>query len=458
MKNDIALAAEHLSKCYRIGLKEDLEDTIGASIWKLLKSPLHNYRKYRSLYTFGDSEAGEGQAPADILWALKDVSFEIKVGEIVGIIGLNGAGKSTLLKILSRITEPTGGRALIRGKVSSLLEVGTGFHPELTGRENVYLNGTILGMAKKEIEKKFDAIVDFSGIEKFIDTPAKRYSSGMRLRLAFAVAAFLEPEILLIDEVLAVGDAQFQKKCLNKMEDISGGGRTVLFVSHNMQAVTRLCPRSILLNGGRVQAEGPSAHIVSIYMESEKGTRPEYRWPERQEAPGDAVVRLCAVRVRTQEGTVTDAFDIGKPVGLEMEYEVLEPGHAFMAYFRVINEEGVYVFTTIENDRSWKQQPRPPGRYISTAWIPGNFMAEGVFYVGTCGIWEVNPTVKRARAVYPVAFHMIDGKPGEETVRGEYHESMLGVVMPWLNWNTQLKPANTIVPVGQAVSGDVLKK
>jgi lipopolysaccharide transport system ATP-binding protein len=447
----LAIKAENISKCYRIGLKEDMHDTFGASIWNALKSPLKNYRKYRALYKFGDIDSDHGHHP-DILWALRDVSFEVKVGEIVGVIGLNGAGKSTLLKILSRITEPTSGRILLRGKVSSLLEVGTGFHPELTGRENVYLNGTILGMAKKEIDKKFDEMVDFSGVEKFIDTPVKRYSSGMRLRLAFAVAAYLEPEILLIDEVLAVGDAQFQKKCLNKMEDISGGGRTVLFVSHNMQAVTRLCPRSILLNGGRIQAVGSSPEMVSIYMDSEKGTRPEYRWPDLKDAPGDAVVRLCAVRARTEEGRVTDAFDIRKPVGLEIEYEVLEPGYAFMSYFRVINEEGVYVFTTIENDPSWRKRPRPIGRYTSTAWIPGNFMAEGIFYVGTCGIWGVNPTFKRARATYPVAFQMIDSRIGEDTVRVDYHESMLGVVMPWLDWKTQLNPVGHSMTVENMVS------
>ena len=454
---DLAIKVENISKCYRIGLKEDMHDTFAASVWNGLKSPVRNYRKYRALYKFGDINPDTTENQADILWALRDVSFEVKVGEIVGVIGLNGAGKSTLLKILSRITEPTSGRALIRGRISSLLEVGTGFHPELTGRENVYLNGTILGMGKKEIDRKFDEIVEFSGIEKFIDTPAKRYSSGMRLRLAFAVAAYLEPEILLIDEVLAVGDAQFQKKCLNKMEDISGGGRTVLFVSHNMQAVTRLCPRSILLNGRRVQAEGPSHQIVSIYMDSEKGTRPEYRWPDLHEAPGDSVVRLCAVRVRTEEGTVTDAFDIRKPVGFEMEYDVLEPGHAFMSYFRVINEDGVYVFTSIENDPTWRQRPRPIGRYISTAWIPGRFMAEGTFYVGTCGIWGVNPTTKRARATYPVAFQMIDSSIGGDTVRVDYHDIMLGVVMPWFEWKTQLSPANTTVSVGQAWSGDVRK-
>ncbi|MCA9422956.1 MAG: ABC transporter ATP-binding protein, partial [Nitrospira sp.] len=253
MKNDLAIKVENISKCYRIGLKENMHDSLGASILHFLKNPLHNYRKYRSLYQFDDLRPDQGDNRPDVIWALRDVSFELKKGEVVGIIGINGAGKSTLLKILSKITVPTSGSVTIRGRISSLLEVGTGFHPELTGRENVYLNGTILGMRKKEIERKFDEIVDFSGVEKFIDTPVKRYSSGMKVRLAFAVAAHLEPEILVIDEVLAVGDARFQKKCLDKMKDVGQQGRTVLFVSHILPAVTRLCRRTILLNGGRVQ-------------------------------------------------------------------------------------------------------------------------------------------------------------------------------------------------------------
>ena len=267
----------------------------------MIKSPFNNYRRYRSLYKFDDLNPDSDNNDPDIIWALRNVSFEVKEGEIVGIIGLNGSGKSTLLKILSKITDPTEGYAEIRGKVSSLLEVGTGFHPELTGRENIYLNGSILGMKKKEIDRKFDEIVDFSGVEKFIDTPVKRYSSGMRVRLAFAVAAHLEPEIVLIDEVLAVGDIQFQKKCLNKMQDIGQQGRTVLFVSHNMQAVTRLCPRTILLKGGEVIADGPSHQIVSIYMNSERTTKAERKWHSLAEAPGDEVVRLNAVRVQNEK-------------------------------------------------------------------------------------------------------------------------------------------------------------
>ncbi|MFQ5866208.1 MAG: ABC transporter ATP-binding protein, partial [bacterium] len=235
---DIAIKVQNISKRYRIGLKEEMRDSFAVAVLDFIKSPLKNYRKYRSLYEFEDiNYSAENNVTENVIWALRDISFEVPKGEVLGIIGRNGAGKSTLLKILCKVTDPTSGVAEIRGRVSSLLEVGTGFHQELTGRENIYLNGTILGMTKKEVGRKFDEIVDFSGVEKFIDTPVKRYSSGMRVRLAFSVAAHLEPEILLIDEVLAVGDAEFQKKCLNKMEHVGQEGRTVLFVSHNVTAI-----------------------------------------------------------------------------------------------------------------------------------------------------------------------------------------------------------------------------
>ena len=248
-----AIKVENLSKIYRIGVNDDMHKHLGNAIFDFIKSPIKNYRKYRSLYKFEDMDFDRVKNnTSDIIWALKDVSFQVAEGEVIGIIGANGAGKSTLLKILSRITEPTRGIAEIRGKISSLLEVGTGFHLDLTGRENIYLNGTILGMTKKDIDSKFDAIVDFSGVGKYIDTPVKRYSSGMGVRLAFSVAAHLEPDILVIDEVLAVGDYDFQKKCLKKMEDVGQQGRTVLFVSHNMQMITRLCSRAIILENGQI--------------------------------------------------------------------------------------------------------------------------------------------------------------------------------------------------------------
>ena len=300
---------------------------------------------------------------------------------MVGIIGRNGAGKSTLLKILSRITEPTSGRVRLRGRVSSLLEVGTGFHPELTGRENIYLNGAILGMTRAEIKRKFDEIVAFAEVERFLDTPVKRYSSGMYVRLAFAVAAHLEPEILVVDEVLAVGDAEFQKKCLDKMGDVGHAGRTVLFVSHNMQAITRLCSRCILLENGRVRMDGPSQRVASAYLSCETGTTAVREWPDLSKAPGDDVVRLCAVRVRNEAGELIDNIDIRCPLGIELEYEVLEAGYIFHPHFGLRNEDGVLLFIAQDVDPDWRRRKRPPGRYVSTGWIPGNLLAEGAFSV-----------------------------------------------------------------------------
>ena len=268
MDQNMAIQVENLTKCYRVGVKEQIPDTALSMFINFLKNPLTNYRKYRSLYTFNDISPYDDSIPPDIIWALKGISFEIPWGEVVGIIGGNGAGKSTLLKILSRITCPTNGTARIRGRVSSLLEVGTGFNHELTGRENIYLNGTVLGMKKKEVDKKFDEIVDFSGVEKFIDTPVKRYSSGMLVRLAFSVAAHLDPEILLVDEVLAVGDATFQRKCLQKMESSSRKGQTVILVSHNMAAIQTLCTSAILLKHGKIISRGQAPEVVTDYLKA----------------------------------------------------------------------------------------------------------------------------------------------------------------------------------------------
>jgi lipopolysaccharide transport system ATP-binding protein len=268
---DIAIRVEHIKKIYRIGVKDKIHDSFGKALFDFVKSPLKNYRQYQSLYTFKDVDTAAPDMPVeqdDIIWAIKDVSFEVKKGEVLGLIGGNGAGKSTLLKILARITDPTSGRAEVHGRISSLLEVGTGFHNELTGRENVFLNGTILGMSKKEIDLKFDEIIDFSGVEKFIDTPVKRYSSGMKVRLAFAVAAFMEPEILLVDEVLAVGDASFQAKCMGKMREVSGQGRTVIFVSHHMASIEHLCKRVILLEDGRLKMDADPEPAIAEYCRS----------------------------------------------------------------------------------------------------------------------------------------------------------------------------------------------
>ncbi|MDP2725935.1 MAG: ABC transporter ATP-binding protein, partial [Dehalococcoidia bacterium] len=306
--SDVAIHAENLGKLYHIGQRERykaLRDTLADMIY----APV---RRIRSSSRDSAAKTGNGD---NTIWALKDVSFDIESGEVVGIIGRNGAGKSTLLKILSRITEPTEGFAEINGRVGSLLEVGTGFHPELTGRENIYLNGAILGMRKTEIDRKFDEIVAFAEVERFIDTPVKHYSSGMGVRLAFAVAAHLEPEILLIDEVLAVGDAAFQKKCLGKMEDVAKGGRTVLFVSHNMASIVNLCPRAILLDAGKVVMDGYSRDVVQHYIATAPGASGEVVWDDPTQAPGNDIVRLHAVRIFQDgiDGPTADV-DIAKEV------------------------------------------------------------------------------------------------------------------------------------------------
>jgi len=430
---DPAISVEGVSKIYRIGLRDQVNDSIGRSLLQFVKSPLSNYRKYRSLYKFSDEVLSGADAGDDILWALRDVSFDVQQGEVVGIIGVNGAGKSTLLKVISRITPPTKGKITIRGRVSSLLEVGTGFHPELTGRENVYLNGTILGMRKLEVDRKFDEIIEFSGVEKFLDTPVKRYSMGMRVRLAFAVAAHLEPEILIIDEVLAVGDAEFQKKCLNKMEDVGQEGRTVLFVSHNMAAVTRLCNRGILLSAGSILEDGNTHAIVSSYLTSGLGTTAARDW-SASEAPGDDSVRLRALRVVDQQGSVSEGVDIRKKVGLQMEFDVLEPGHILLPYFRLTNEEGVSIFSTIDQDLQWHSKTREPGRYVSTAWVPENLLSEGMIYVQAAMRTE-HRKYRPFQEADAIAFNVIDTMEGG-SARGEWVGKLLGAVRPKLDWTT----------------------
>jgi lipopolysaccharide transport system ATP-binding protein len=379
------------------------------------------------------------QPSREEFWALKDVSFEVKQGDRVGIIGRNGAGKTTLLKLLSRITEPTTGRIAIKGRVASLLEVGTGFHPELTGRENIFLNGAILGMSKSEIKRKFDEIVDFAEIEKFLDTPVKQYSSGMYVRLAFAVAAHLEPEILLVDEVLAVGDAQFQKKCLGKMEDVGKEGRTILFVSHNMPAITRLCSNAIHLREGRITKKGDSYQVVSDYIFSGISTMAERVWSDPIMWPGDDIVRLCSVRVKNGVGCVREAIDIRHTIGIEMEFEVLKPGHVLVPNYHFFNDEGVYLFVTIDQDPEWRRKTRPTGRFVSTAWIPGNFFAEGILAVGVA-ISTFDPLAVHFYERDAVSFHVIDTIDGD-SARGDYGAALPGVVRPLLNWNTSFSPS-----------------
>ena len=313
---DIAIKVENLSKRYRIGLKEKMHENLAEALTDFVIRPLRNLQRLRKLSTFSEN----GQAAEDIIWALKHVSFEVRHGDIFGIIGRNGAGKSTLLKILSRITNPTEGQAFINGRVGSLLEVGTGFHGELTGRENVYLNGTILGMKKKEIDRKFDEIVAFAEVEKFIDTPVKRYSSGMNVRLAFAVAAHLEPEILLVDEVLAVGDFAFQKKCLGKMHEVGREGRTVLFVSHNMATVENLCKLGMVLEEGRVRFIGTQTEAIANYLSCLSVNTVSLR--ERDDHYGSGELRIVAIEFKDSSGHPLEAMLSGQDVDVYLHYEL----------------------------------------------------------------------------------------------------------------------------------------
>lgn len=343
--SDIAVRVENLSKRYRIGLKEEQHDTLAGAAMSWLMSPLSNFSRLQRLSKFDEEEGTE-----DVIWAVKDVSFEVEQGEVLGIIGRNGAGKSTLLKILSRITEPTSGRAIIHGRVASLLEVGTGFHPELTGRENIYLNGTVLGMSKPEIDHKFDEIVDFSGVEKFIDTPVKRYSSGMRVRLAFAVAAHLDPEILLIDEVLSVGDAAFQKKCLGKMHDITQQGRTVLFVSHVMASIKSLCSRVLLMENGRLALEGDSDHVVDAYLSAGEDIAQDGIIPLAAPRVGTGEAIIQSVELANGTGQRTSQLYLGSSFRISFSFEALKPIPDAIIEVSIAGRDGSHIVQALSID------------------------------------------------------------------------------------------------------------
>jgi lipopolysaccharide transport system ATP-binding protein len=313
--------------------------------------------------------------------------------------------------------------------------VGTGFHGELTGRENIYLNGSILGMKRLEIQRKFDEIVAFAEVDQLIDTPVKHYSSGMYLRLAFAVAAHLEPEILIVDEVLAVGDVNFQRKCLNKMQEVGQQGRTVLLVSHNMSAITRLCTRAILIDQGSIVQDGPSNQVVNAYLSSGIATTAVREWSDPTTAPGGKVARLRAVRVRSADGRVVDTVDIRHPIMIEMEYEVLQPGHALMPYYQFHTQEGLTAFEAIDLDPAWRGRARPVGHWISVAAIPGNLLAEGLLAISP-GLVTLDPVIRQFRVQDAVAFQVIDNLDGD-SARGDWAGPFVGFVRPLLQWNTR---------------------
>jgi lipopolysaccharide transport system ATP-binding protein len=360
-----------------------------------------------------------------IIWALKDVGFEIRQSEVVGLIGSNGAGKSTLLKVLARITRPTEGRAEIRGRVGSLLEVGTGFHAELTGRENVYMSGAILGMRKAEIDRKFEEIVTFSEVERFLETPLKHYSSGMQMRLAFAVAAHLEPEILFIDEVLAVGDASFQKKCLGKMNDISKQGRTIIFVSHNMAALRALCTRLLWLDAGRVKESGDSAEIINHYLQNHREDNLQSVWNDANTAPGDNCVRLRSVRVILPTDS-TDPITVHTPLLVEFKYWNYGPGTTLNVSMILNNVEEACVFASASDFA-----PRPAGLIRHIVEIPGDLLNTGSYYINMIIVKDASVGILFQNNV--VAFEVVEGD-----VVGNWYGKLPGAVRPKLQWKSEV--------------------
>ncbi len=368
----IAIKVEGISKRYKIGTAPGkfrygmLRDQIAAIPSKLFRR-------------------AEEKVGVNFIWALKDVSFDLEEGRVLGIIGRNGAGKSTLLKVLSRVTEPTMGMVTVRGRVGSLLEVGTGFHPELTGRENIYLNGAILGMKRNEIEAKFDEIVDFSEVEQFIDTPVKRYSSGMYLRLAFAVAAHLEPEILVVDEVLAVGDAEFQRKCLGKMNDVAAQGRTVLFVSHNMSAILRLTQEALVMQKGRLLLRAPTNEAVDFYLASGQSQAGERSWDADEIPAAAAPFRPLSLKLFDPRGAVADIVRSTEPLTVKIEYQLTAPITGLRVGIYLNTIRGEYVFTSFDVDEPAlyeKYSVRQPGFYTSSCTIPGDLLNEGRYILG----------------------------------------------------------------------------
>ena len=374
--SEVSISVDELSKRYRIGRAEEKAESLGVAIGRSMLRPIANLKRLRRLAKF---EGGEENSE-DIIWALKDVSFEVNRGEVVGIIGRNGAGKTTLLKLLSRITEPTSGRALVKGRVASLLEVGTGFHPELTGRDNVYLNGSILGMRRAEIDRKFDEIVEFSGVERFIDTPVKRYSTGMSVRLAFAVAAHLEPEILLVDEVLAVGDVEFQQRCLGRMREVTHEeGRTVLFVSHNMPAIKSLCKRAILIDEGEVKSDGEVATVVASYLRGQGQIKGDGVVPEnapRRTGTREALVRR--VVLENGEGGAIDEIFLGQNIRVNVYVDVKSPIDDAAVEIGISTPDGLRVATATSLDGGGSVLSFGPGMWkvsseMKVSLLPGRY-------------------------------------------------------------------------------------
>ena len=421
MTQQIAIQVEGLSKRYRIGAIRGRHHSLGRRLAAAGAGPL------RRLASFGRSSHRE----EDSIWALKDVSFQVTRGEVLGVVGANGAGKSTLLKILTRITHPTEGRARIWGRVGSLLEVGTGFHQELTGRENVFLSGAILGMRKREIAARFDDIVDFSGVDKFIDTPVKRYSSGMNVRLGFAVAAHMEPEVLLVDEVLAVGDLAFQKKCVGRMKDVAGLGRTVLYVSHNMGSIKAMCSRALLIDGGHLVLDTTPEKAISAYIartvEAREGG--EIEWPDEAEAPGCEDVRLRSIRLVSPGGDVQSMFEVGKPIKMEIRYAVKRKLFGMRVNVGLSTEWGETAL--VSTDQGLQPLEVEPGEYESVCTIPGDLLNLRTYVLSVgCGI-------PRRRKLIPYKSYLRFSTVGVGHHGAAPGQNWPGVVCPKLEWHIE---------------------
>jgi len=429
----IAIKAENISKAYQLGefstgtLSRDIE-----RVWYRLMGKEDPFLK------IGETNDRTSKGKSDVVWSLKDINFEIEQGDAVGIIGRNGAGKSTLLKILSRVTSPTSGKVKLKGRIASLLEVGTGFHPELTGRENIFLNGAILGMRKHEIKRKFDEIVDFAGVERYIDTPVKRYSSGMYVRLAFAVAAFLEPEILVVDEVLAVGDAEFQKKCLGRMQDVSkNDGRTVLFVSHNMGAVASLCNKAIFMQNGTLDSMGVTSQIIEQYISHGRHFTGEVKEKDIQYTRTCESAYFNAIRI-VSNNEITSNIDSKAEVKIEVEYTITRENASVHPSIHLLDNMGICILASFTgpsatlNVDSYFGKPLKKGRYKSTMIIPGNFLNDKTYRINAFLVPEDIHGL--AIAEDALTFNVTD--TGE--MRKEYTGEWIGLIRPRLEWNTQL--------------------
>ncbi|MEZ4863293.1 MAG: polysaccharide ABC transporter ATP-binding protein [Caldilineaceae bacterium] len=425
--SDIAICTQGLGKQYHIGGPRKHYDRLSERLVDLLDTPFRRAGRLLRGQATGATELDE------VIWALKDITLEIKQGEVIGIIGNNGAGKSTLLKILARITDLTEGYAEIHGRVGSLLEVGTGFHPDLTGRENIYLNGAILGMRRTEIARKFDEIVAFAEIEKFIETPVKHYSSGMYMRLAFAVAAHLEPEILVVDEVLAVGDAEFQAKCLGKMGDVAKTGRTILFVSHNLLAIETLCSRAFWLRDGSIAQEGAPNQVVSSYLRHSLQTATERRWPDADQTPGPHQVQLQRVCVEPACGNRLGALTVHTPLRLTFEYWNFDATATLSVSIRLYNEHNILIFDIASPyNPEWQQHPSPMGLLRTTCTIPGDLLNDGTHRIALIIIRNQQPVIEETAAL---VFNIQDGSVAE---RGGWYGKWPGAIRPRLAWETNI--------------------